>query len=139
MQERGKRYDPLIFPANSPKNSRNGIGYIHRNPTKGIESSVHLEFRKDNLRISYIHRNPTKGIESYSNFFTTNASLFTSVTFTEIPQRELRAALGAYAYMTGGRVTFTEIPQRELRADYVGVDLADHEVELHSPKSHKGN
>jgi hypothetical protein len=91
LQKRGKRYDPLIFPANSPKNSRNGIGCIHRNPTKGIER-------------------PT-----YWAWFVLN---YPYVAFTEIPQRELRvipdiAAVGIDTFVL---VAFNEIPERELRA-----------------------
>gem|GEM_PF-6983880 len=65
MQERGKRRNPLIFPANSPKNSRNGIGCIQRNPTKGIES--------------------IKGYEDILSYLSE-----VLVAFNEIPQRELR-------------------------------------------------
>ena len=114
---RGKRYDPLIFPANSPKNSRNGIGCIQRNPKKGIESSILLhclEFRhyhmlhskkspKRELRVLYtffcyyltplpccIQRNPKKGIERYNGRDRGGYNEIFRVTFKEIPKRELR-------------------------------------------------
>jgi hypothetical protein len=90
LQERGKRYDPLIFPANSPKNSRNGIGCIQRNPKKGIESLTPL-------------------------YTFTDISNTASVAFNEIPQRELRVLRPQEVRRAIWVVAFNEIPQRELR------------------------
>ena len=65
------------------------LSCIHRNPTKGIESS--LAWRAGPPRrlwlLCCIHRNPTKGIESLRQ---RRRTCLGSVAFTEIPQRELR-------------------------------------------------
>jgi len=97
LQERGKRYDPLIFPANFPKDSRNGIGCIQRNPTKGIERVV--------------------------SWVISASCAIWLVAFKEIPQRELRGVSDFSMISCICEVAFKEIPQRELRVAYAFLDV----------------
>jgi hypothetical protein len=113
LQERGKRKDPLIFPANSPKNSRNGIGCIQRNPTKGIES---------NWEGSNGWKSPER-----------------CVAFKEIPQRELRVdSMRAMAANTTGCIQRN--PTKGIESGFAfGYIFNTFSTMLHSKKSHKGN
>jgi hypothetical protein len=100
-------------------------GCIGRNPTKGIESLLSHPIPETASTQGCIGRNPTKGIEREPSPPPTHSPRphTSQVAFTEIPQRELRAAWAfprvSYPRNPCVMVAFTEIPKRELIDEYV--------------------